>query len=109
MTMRAIVERDIQAHKDAYRGKLPPDWLPRPTLPCFVWSDRREEVVDASRTVVMQHARGMFPVKQDLTEKDRVVEVRDRIGRVLFAGPFDIRGLERKEGWIEAGLRLATS
>ena len=109
MTMRATVQKDAATARDAYGGKLPADWQPKATVPCFAWSKVREEQIDAERSVVMQHARMMLPLDAAVVETDRVLEVRDRIGALLFAGPFDIRGLERRVTHVEASLRLATA
>ena len=107
MTMRAVMERDAvitAGTEDVYGHDAPPDWQSHITVACLAYSKTEREVVDDKR-VIVQLIKIMFPIAADVTNVDRVANVKDRRGATLFAGPLTIQALERRRTHLEATCR----
>lgn len=104
MTMRAAVERNGASATDAYGHPVAPVFAAHATLACFVWSKQRREIVDGTKTAMVEDLRAVFPLGADLQEADEIASVTDRRGTELMAGRFRIDGLQRKHRHIEAAL-----
>lgn len=104
MTMRAIVERNAAVARDAYGGPVAPDWQEHATLPCLAHSVSKERHEDGQKGALQQSYRCAFQRDADLTEADRVAEIQDRLGAVIFAGPLKILVLQRRRRHLEAKL-----
>lgn len=102
MTMRMTVEHDTAEGDDEYGQPLPPEWEDKfgAPIPAFVWADSRMEGVNEQTTLTIVETRAMIPLDRDVTELDRVAMVQDRLGALLFPGPFNIRSVEyKKDHW----------
>ena len=87
MVMRATIERNF-APDDEYGQPGPPAWqIIANDVPCRVWyargASRRTEVKD-KQTITVEQPGGIMPLSTDVNEKDRVRQVTDRQGKVLF-------------------------
>jgi hypothetical protein len=84
MTMRATHQRNY-AEKDPYGGKAIPQWhTVDPNLPCKVWETADRKRLDTA--VIEVGTPVMITVKtSDLTIDDRIINVIDRRGNVLYA------------------------
>lgn len=99
MTMRAEIHRN-NAAADAHGGAGKPEWtLLKDGVPCFVWSKVRQRVVDGRQNAEVEEIGAVFRAAADVKAFDRIEQIKDRRGRVLFAGPFDvITGTEKSAG-----------
>ena len=79
------------------------------TLPCFVWSQARREVVDGGKSALVEDMRGLFPLTADLREGDEISAVQDRLGAELLSGRFEVEAIQRKHTHIEAFLQRVQS
>jgi hypothetical protein len=101
MTLRALVERDANLGGVTSKGYAKgADWETHiEALPCYVWSKQRQgaqERADAVRTVVIDEIRMIVPKGTDITERDRVNGVTDRLGNPYLSGILNIRGVQER-------------
>lgn len=99
MTMRAEIRRNTAA-ADAHGNPGKPTYnLIQDQAPCFVWSKVRQRVVDAKINAEVEEIGAVFRSTADIQAFDRIEQIKDRRGRVLFAGPFEvITGTETSDG-----------
>ncbi len=99
MTMRAEVRRNTAA-ADGHGNAGKPDWqLVQDAVPCYVWSKIRQRVVDGRLNAEVEEIGVVFRAGADVLAFDRIEQIKDRRGRVLFAGPFDVlTGTEKSDG-----------
>ncbi len=109
MTMRADVERDATATTDPYGHPDASSFAALATIPCRVWSERRREVNDDKKFALIEQLRCTMPLDTDVTEDDRIAQVTDRLGVVLFAGPLRIDTIQPRSMHIEMNLRRIQS
>lgn len=101
MTHRARLERDTAASTGAWGQPAAPDWNFREELPCYGWSRSRQVVADGEKVVTVQEMRAIFPTDADIVEGDRLQEITDRRGTVVFPGPLMVRTAQAKPGHVE--------
>lgn len=101
MTHRAHVQRDTQGTVDEYGQYEPAVWVTHiASLACkFYTSSRMEQV--AQTTQVVSTVRLMIPVNADVSERDRIVDIRDRLGAVIETGPWNVKSVEYKRSHRE--------
>lgn len=104
MTMRAEVQRNTATGTDPHGHPAAPVFAVHATLPCFVWSRQRREVVDGDKQAFVEDLRAMFPLNADIAERDRITSVVDRQGKVILSGRFDVGPIQFKHRHLEAGL-----
>lgn len=104
MTMRALVERNTASGEDSYGHPVKPVFTTLVTLPCFVWSRQRREVVDGDKNALVEDLRAMFALAADIKEGDEIASVQDRLGVVTLSGRFQVEAIQRKHTHIEAAL-----
>ena len=99
MTMRAEVRRNIAA-ADGHGHPGKPEWtLVKDGVSCFVWSKVRQRIVDGTQQAEVEEIAAVFPVAADILSADRIEQIKDRRGRILFAGPFEVvTGTEKSDG-----------
>lgn len=111
MTMRAVVQQNTTTTRDAMNQPAAPTWTTYiASLPCYVWSPsgaRTGKVLvhDSDKQALIEGPRMIVPVTTSITESHRVANVADRLGNVLFAGPFIIDTVQRKPSHLELQLR----
>lgn len=107
LTMRATVERDLATAKDAWGGELAPAFAPIGSeVPCFIWSEKAQDVTDASKVAEVEDLRGLFALGADLEPNDEISAVTNRRGEVLLPGRLRVMGpVQRKHTHLEAQLR----
>jgi hypothetical protein len=108
MTMRAVVERNSASGTDTYGHPVAPVFAAHATLPCFVWSSQRREVVDGDKTATVEDLRAVFPLGADILEADEIASVTDRQGSEILSGRARIDALQRKHRHLEAALVKVT-
>lgn len=108
MTMRAVVRRNAATGTDAHGHPVAPSYAAHATIPCRVWSRSRSAIEDGDKAVTVEILRAIFPLDADVREDDQIVNVNNRLGTTLFAGPLDIRTLQRMDNHQAAVLRRPT-
>ncbi len=108
MTMRAVIERNTATAEDTYGHPVTPVFEAHATIPCWIWSRQRREVVDGSKTAVIEDLRVMFPLGADVQAGDKITSITDRRGAEIMAGEFMIEPVQRKLNHLEAALERVT-
>ena len=103
---RCTLERDAaRTIPDGYGLPSDPDWQPlQADLPCFLWSTAERELITGERSAVIEDLRMLVPLGTDVTERDRVSAVSDRLGNVVRAGTMGIAAVMRKHDHLELAL-----
>lgn len=109
MTMRAVIQRNTTATTDGYGHPEAPTWGAHGTFACRVWSKNRQEENDTKKTALVEDLRCSMPLDADVTEDDRIQNITDRQGVVLWAGPLRIDTIQNKHTHIECALRRVQS
>lgn len=102
MTQRATVERQMQVLRDDFGGRGTPDWREHLTdVPCRIWQTSGREVTDGNKVVAVDDRRLIVPLGTDVTTKDRIASVTDRLGVELYEGPMRIETIARRSSHLE--------
>ena len=107
LTMRAAVERNQATGTDAWGAPVGAQFasIGEPVA-CFIWSKQSRELVDGSKTALIEDVRGLFALGADLQAGDEIASVTDRKGTVLIAGRLKVEGKPQfKHTHIEAALQ----
>jgi len=92
LTMRAEVRRNASG-KGSYGGQKPAGWdIVADAMPCMVWVRTAKEVVDG-KSAVVESIRGVFRPGADIQRGDQLVEIKNRRGVVVIAGPLYISAI----------------
>lgn len=107
LTMRARVERDTATGEDSWGGPAAPNFtVLHNALPCFVYSKSSRELVDGSKTAMIEDLRIMIARGADLAEGDVITAVSDRTGAEIIAGRLKVEGpVQFKHNHREAALQ----
>ena len=103
MSMRCTIERDA-AHgtPDGYGLPGDPNWKPLAVLlPCWLWSTAERELIGAEKSEVIEDLRMLVPLGTDVTERDRVSGVTDRLGHPIRQGAMGITAVMSKHDHLE--------
>lgn len=100
--MRCRIERNVQAAADPYGHPAPPDWqVLHAALPCWLSSTAKREVADGDKVAAVEDLRVLVPAGTDVTERDRVNGVVDRLGNTVDGRVMQIDGVVRRQGHLE--------
>lgn len=107
---RATIERDANADTtDNYGNRVAPDFQTLSVLPCRFWSRNRRHVVDGDKDAAVEEMFCSFALDADITEHDRIANIKDRQGATLVSGPLTIETLQYKHTHSEAAIRRGES
>ncbi len=110
MRFRADIEENTETGKDEYGHLLPPIFsLKTANVPCVVYSKMREEIIDGDKQALVQEIRVLFSLISGVVEADRIANIKDRLGVVLFAGPMIIETIQRRRDHFEAAIKRVQS
>lgn len=103
MVHRCRLERDAaHATPDGYGLPGQAAWqLLASDVPCFLWSTAERELIGAERSEVIEDLRLLLPLATDVTERDRVGGVKDRLGRWVREGVMGITAVLSKHDHLE--------
>ena len=105
MRMRADIERDTATGTDDWGHDVAPTWSSHITgLACWVHSRQRREAVDTEKIALVEDLRMMFDKDADVTAEDRIAQITDRRGTVLYSGKIRIKAIQYKHDHAEAML-----
>lgn len=111
MTMRATIERN-NGVTDPH-GQKSVDWQSHlDGVMCRVWagvtttrSRIAGRLIEDHREVVSDNPSGVFPLGTDITKRDRVVAVKDRVGSTLFDDVLYVDGVLRRRDHLAVRFR----
>jgi hypothetical protein len=91
MIHRCTIERNTVASLvDDYKNPVPPQFEALYTdVPCRGWL-YIGRTADDGKTVVVEDRRILVPLGTDVTERDHISSITDRLGAELFTGPMRI-------------------
>ncbi len=102
MTMRALVQRDNASGEDGFGMKLPRDWQTHiASQACFLYTIREDEIIDGVKHVVLGFEKLLMPLGTDITEDDRLLNIKDRLGVTLIANVMRITSVARRHLFLE--------
>ncbi len=103
MIHRCSLERDsAHATPDGYGLPGEADWqLLAADLPCFLWSTAERELISSDKSEVIEDLRLLMPLATDVTERDRVSGVTDRLGNPIREGAMGITAVMAKHDHLE--------
>jgi hypothetical protein len=106
MTQRALVERYTGGAIDDSGNPGPGGtWATHlAAMPCWLYGTTEREAVTEATTAVVTDLKLLAPLSADLTEKDRINQVKDRRGTVIEAGLLGIETILRKRSHLELAL-----
>lgn len=106
MRMRADIERNTDATTDSWNQKGV-DWEPHlADCACHLWYENGSEYVDGVKVAVVDELRAILPLGTDVTPADRLGDVTDKQGVVLFNGPLRILSVQRRRDHLVAKLEV---
>ena len=106
LTMIAILERDISDGVDAWGQPSAPNFTSIPAVRCFIYSRSVREVVDGTKTALIEDLRGMFALGANVMSADQITGVTDSSGNTIMPGRLMIEGpIQRKHTHLEAVLQ----
>lgn len=103
MIHRCTLERDA-AHgtPDGYGLPSAADWrLLLAEVPCFLWSTAERELISSSKSEVIEDLRLLMPLATDVTERDRINGVKNRLGGWIRRGTLGITAVMSKHDHLE--------
>lgn len=102
MTMRATVVRDVTTTSDPDGQPDVPNFDPLyESLPCLWWVTSEREVMDTNKIAVVGQMKMLVPKGTDITEKDQIAVVKDRLGAVIRPGPMVIENVIPRRTHLE--------
>ena len=104
MTMRATLQRDT-ARADQYGQPGPPDWQTTAHVACYVWQGGGRRSQATPRVIETDEIGMIVPKATDVVSGDRVLEVYDRVGTVLYENPLYVDAVFRRRDHLEGRLR----
>lgn len=129
--MRATIQRRAGDAADDWDGPPPSDFYDRATVPCRAWSRVRRVLRPDGGVITIEEMRAILPVfsrsadggwitgwitgwigpsasdktSTDILQNDRI-EIKDRLGVVLFGGPLVIDSVVRRGGFGSSSSHL---
>lgn len=110
MTHRCTTERDTST-ADNHGGKLPGGYQPHlEDVPCRAYYQAGQFEQKPEQQQAVEALALLLPIGTDLDDrKDRIVEITDRQGVLLFAGPLQLDGpIIRRQDHLQITLRQVT-
>jgi hypothetical protein len=107
LTMRALVERNQATATDTWGQPVKPAFASTgDPVPCFVWSNSSQELVDGAKSAQIEQLRALFGLGADVQADDEIASITDRAGTEIIPGRLQIMGpVQRKHTHLEADLR----
>lgn len=87
---------------DGYGDRTGPDWVTSAAnIACRAWVTGSVEAANDDRTVILEDRRISVPLSVTVTGSDRVDEVKDKHGTIIFDGPMEVKGVLRHTDHVE--------
>lgn len=106
MTHRTTILRDQQDDVTSWNQTDEPDWQSAAiNVPCRAFYQNGSETIDGTKTANVDQIGILFPSGTDVKPSDRIGDVTDRLGAVLFRGPHRIESVGYRADHITATLQ----
>lgn len=105
---RLATQRDANAGEETNsRGDIvKPGWDDHlDEVPCRAWTTTVQEPNEDDVLIAVEERRVAVKRGTDITEADRVLEVTEKDGTVLFDGPMEVKGVQIYPDHIELQLK----
>jgi hypothetical protein len=103
MTMRATLQRS-DGTPDEY-GQPRTDWRTTAHVACWVWQGGGRRSQATPRIIEADDVGMIVPLGTDILSGDRVLEVYDRVGSLLYENPLPVDAVVRRRDHLEVRLR----
>ena len=104
MTMRATLQRN-HAREDEHGQPGPVDWRTIKYLSCYVWQPVARRSQQTNRVMESDEYGMLVPRGTDIFSGDRVQEMYDRTGTLLYEQPLYVDAVRRRRDHLEVTLR----
>jgi hypothetical protein len=104
MTQRATLQRNC-ARVDPHGQPGSPDWQTTAHVACRIWQGAGRRSAATQRVIETDESTMLVPLTTDVASGDRVLEVCDRRGTVLYEYPIYVDAVLRRRGHLEVRLR----
>ncbi len=105
MTQRTLVERQTEPPATNAYGEETPVWTAHlEELACWIYTRSEIGQLGSEKTLIVEEDRMIVPAGTDVTVRDRVNGVTDRIGRDVRPGIFRITAVVDRQTHLELGL-----
>lgn len=103
MRMRCTLERNVETSDGG--GGTTQSWVTSYTgLACRWWAEQGDEIVTGGQVVRRNRDRLIVPLGTNVTPRDRVATVTDKLGGVIVPGPIWIDAIDRRRDHLELKL-----
>ena len=110
MIMRAIRQVNATTSSDAYGQPATESWSTTgDPIPCAAWTTRKTFVQNGNEQVLVEMIDVMVPRGTVMADEDRILNITDRLGTEIFAGPLQIQTMQVHKTFIELLLQRADS
>lgn len=111
MTQRALVERYTNPALDDSGNPGPGGtWSTHlSAMPCWLYGSTEREAVTLETTAVVTDLKLLAPLSADVSERDRINQIRDRLGNVVEAGILGVETVLRKRTHLQLTLSRVQS
>ena len=110
MTMRAVLQVDDNAGTvDELNQPVAPDWETDRNIPCYAWTQMKKQVIDGNKLAIVEDFRAMVPRGTAIADEDRLLNITDRQGVEIFAGPIRIEAMQVRKDHLELILKTIDS
>lgn len=111
MTQRALVERFTPpAFDDSGNPGPGGSWATQiAAMPCWLYGSTEREAVTAETTAVVTNLKLLAPLTADVSERDRINQVKDRLGNVVETGLLGVETVLRKRSHLQLTLSRVSS
>ncbi|MBT4292492.1 hypothetical protein HOD41_07350 [bacterium] len=106
--LRATVQRNTTSSNDAHGHPLEPTWGPHLTLDCWVYTGKKQNVIDGDKTTTVEVLKISWR-DEDVTEADRITGITDRNSVSKYSDNYLIRNKSFRHDHFEAELWVAAS
>lgn len=109
---RATIQRNSVTETDGYGHLSTPSWSDHIlSLPCKIYNNSAKYITDSEKVGTVEILKMAYRIidttgnQTDVTDADRISIVRDRKGKTLYTGNFEIKNITRKYDHYEADLK----
>lgn len=97
MTHRVSILRDEQEETTAWNQMGDPDWQAAyEDVACRAYYAPGREITDGAKNANVDRVVVLFPPGTDILPTDRLGDITDRLGKILYPGPHRVESVGRR-------------
>ena len=101
MRLRCEVRRATVPDSSYPSGETGETALIESSLPCWIWTDSSRRVSGDDTVSVLVDLKMAVPIGSDVRASDTILNVRDRLGTVIYPGPIRVDHSQRLLSHVE--------